>query len=221
METYGKVVLYSLSTTLCVDWDELYRVANANKVPDKLIPLPPKSKREKGILEIKEIRRAIQKAVTNYGGITLRENGGAIFIPRQCVENWEQFEKTMQHFKGIEFTHFEMGISKENKRVLLRALKKDITGDLISEALKFGVDGYGYGFELITTEFGRLMQKNKISILQINNMLERFSLLLSKVNLYRDLFGSETEPIKGGLFSVKTSLEEILRIEINERDLVW
>ena len=185
----GKIVMYSLSSKLEINWDDLFDEAKRCGLPYDLIPMPVLSKRERNVLEIKELRRSIVKVMERNFGVSLRSNGGGMFIPQDNVKEWEVYEKiiTSKKFEGIEITSIDIADTEDNKKKVIIALLNEVRDDFNQEICKLcGEKQEGANLKELVRMFLVFAQGNRIKVDAANNMLNRLIVVKDKVERYEE-----------------------------------
>ena len=141
-------------------------------------------------LSIKEVRSYIQRGAEECYGVSMRENGGVFFIPKQCLELWGRIKKTLEGIRGVHFTEVDVVNNNENRRTIYLCFaenfkafyrdtvrkakgyqKLDYINLLLSETKKEKQRTKWYG-ELLTMDLSGLIDRIDDLYVQIKNLYE-------------------------------------------------
>lgn len=198
----GKMVMYSLSSKLEINWDNLFDVAKENGLPYELVPMPVAKRRDRNVLEIKEVRRSIVRVAEKNLGVSLRSNGGVIFIPQDNVEEWDVYERTLtnKQFDGVEITSVDIADTDENKKKVILSLLNEVKDGFETEIYKLtGNKKSGGNLKELVRDFVVCAENNPIKIDATNNMYNRLLVVKDKVESYEVFLNADLAYITNNL----------------------
>lgn len=194
----GKLVMYSLASDLALDWDRVFEEAQKTGLDEELIPTPVKRNKDKNIIEIKEMRRNIVKAVTRYNGVLLRASGGVFFIPQAYVRAWNTYENTFREkFQGVDITPIDVANTTDNKREIIRALLNEIRSDYKQEIYRLSKKKPdGGNLKELVGKFLSLSGTVRIKTDATNNMYDRLDGMSAKVSSYEQYLNADLKYLR-------------------------
>lgn len=213
---YGVMAVISLSTDINIDWDLLYDKGKGMDIDNEDIPLPTPANKHKNILEIKEIRRAIENFMKKCNGVKVRESGGVFFVPRDFLCNWLHYCKFLTEFKGIEIINFDVYETATNKNIIAKAFLEDIRRRLKEEVKKLSKRIAEGNIKEISASLIVDLGTRKISIRAIDFMYGRLEYMTGKIDIYETILNMDMN-------YVRKEVEGIVKALLNYRnqELEW
>lgn len=220
----GKMIMYSLSSSLKVDLRTFLQVAKENHVPEEMLPMHTSKTINKECLEIKEVRRSIVKAVEHCRGLNIRNNGGVVFIPERYLPMWNKFEDLMlnENFDGIDIVVMDVANTVDNRTVIARAVLEEAKGSLQLEIYKLtGIKEEGKNMKELLEDFIRSVRRNKLKIDATNNMNERLADEYNKAKMYEGIVDENLMYITDRLMTAKEEIRKSLLERLRDKAVVW
>ena len=150
------------------------------------------------VLEVKKQRRALMKAVETNQGLSFRQNGGVVFIPRNKVSSWEQYEETVPD--GVCIIPVDVADTESNKGVIVKALLNETKNYLRQEITKLTGQKIKDGnLKELVLDFIKYANKCSIKMDATTNMRGRLKETYEKVKMYEELLNVDMKYIKTNL----------------------
>ncbi len=199
----GILVVYSLNADLEINWETLYEKGKKMGIEKEDIPLPTPARRNLNILTIKEIRRAILKFLEKCRGISIRESGGVVFIPKYFLCEWLQYSKFLTEFNGIEIVNIDVYETTANKKMIAQALIEDIRGRLKVEIKKVSDRTAKGNIKELSSSLALDLGTKKMSDRALEFMRERMNSTVNKVDLFEKVLEMDMEYVRKELNVVR------------------
>lgn len=199
MGVLGKIVTYSLSTDLEIEWTLFFSIAKGHGIPYELIPTPTFKNKKDCVMQIKEVRRNIAKVLEYNLGVSVRQNGGAVFIPQERVADWDIYQSviTNEKLSGIDIITLDIADTTENKKTIVKGLLNEIKNSLRDEVYRLNKQKppdskMGDLVEL----FLRTAYEHHIKLDATENMYNRLLGLQDKIKQYERFLNTDLGYIK-------------------------
>ena len=154
------------------------------------------------MLEIKELRRSIVKVAEKNLGVSLRSNGGVMFIPQDMVNEWNVYERTLnsKRFSGVEITSVDIADTEENKKTVIYYLLAEVRDGFAAEIGKLtGQKRDGGNLKELVRDFVACAENNPMKIDATNNMYNRLRVVKDKVVSYEAFLNADLAYITNNL----------------------
>ena len=208
----GIMFVYSLSTSIKINWQEFLAEAKMNAVLYDFIPVQKGKRKKENILRIKEVRNSIAKVGKMCFGLSIRENGGVLFIPKEKLNEWTPYVDTILSFPGINAVEVEVTDTKQNNTLITKALLDEVKNNFKDEIGKLeGRDNIKGNLKDLTLHFMKAAQENKLKIDATNNMYNRLLDMKRKVLFYEGLTKVDFSYIKAHINNATKVFEKIFR----------
>lgn len=121
--TIGKIIMYSLSSNVNINLEEMEDKARELDIPIDLLPTTDD-------VNIKRIRKMLEKTFRLCYSVKIRKNGGAVFIPRQYIHCWYKIKELL----------LSMDALKDVVEIFVSDNDRDIIFDIIEEEMEVFFD---------------------------------------------------------------------------------
>ncbi len=221
---FGNVVMYNLNNNVNVDSIEYYRLLREKEIPMDIINSYEGnySRRRKLKLNVKDIRRDIVGALVKCGGVVMRKNGGAIFVPRSGMYIWKPLQEIFEKFGGVSFTSVEVASTDFNSMEIGKAilLETDLLLYSCIEKLVGVREHKKNKIADIVDEFAEAFENRIMKIDATHRMISMLENQKTKVEDYQRLLGKKVNlmGISENLHKAILSAELTLKLREEEND---
>lgn len=217
----GIIVLYSLYSGLQIDHEELVSVADEKGCPVEWLPSPTPN--HEGVIEVKGLRRSIAKVMDICGGVQVRDNGGAVFIPSDNIKKWKAFENTIRQFAGVEFVNIEVAFTEANRKMVCTALWKSVVEGFIKEIKRVGgTDKQTKGnINALSDSFVQALKENYVPYQLAMNVHERLENSIEKIGFYGQIACANTKTALEPLLKAKSAINQVIGVREAERAIIF
>lgn len=190
----GKIIMYSLNSGINLTLEDMDEKAETFGVPLSLLPLDEK-------IKIAHVRTMLRKTFSLCFAVTVRKNGGVVFIPQNCLQLWG----------AVKQLFMSMGIIKDVVEFTLSEVDIGIVSLKFKEELK---DFFEKEVPLFKDENGYFRLPH-IRIDMMNCTKFRIEYMLKKIELYSRL-GADLTMQKGKIESLYNAIQRAIEIRTEE-----
>lgn len=214
----GKLFIYSLKTDLKINWKEFFDEAKLNEVLDEFIPIQKGKNRINGTMGVKEIRRNIINVAIKCFYLSIRENGGVLFIPKDKLDEWTPYETTLLCFPGIEVACVDVIDTAENRQIIIKALLNETKEKFKEEIHKLdGSENIVGNLKELSLRFMKASSGNKLKIDATNYMYNRLLEMRRKVIYYEGLTNVDCKYINAHISNAIKVFEKVYKARQEEK----
>ena len=206
----GKVITYSLSTNLEINWDELLADCKQLNVPEYVFPITKKE-----YLNIRDIRESILRTMKKNYAVSLRDNGGCFYIPHYLEDDWEDYESALTNYDGVVITSLDLADTESNKRQIVQALLNDVRESYRELNKKItGKKGDKQNLTITVMFFLNLLVTKQLDINMVDCISRKLQTIQDKVSIYERVTNVDLSYIKN---NVNKSIKEFNAIFMKKR----
>jgi len=169
-----------------------------------------------GNANIQQFRETIQNAFKQYGSIKLMRSGNADFIPAKYFREWENFSRFIKSFDGVVLQEFNMSDDAENRQNLQNSLLDNVADSVEAEIKKLGKAKGSSSLAELIAEFGTALadkqnSEKKLGNAALTTMLERYRIVMEKVNLYKELLETDMSVVESQITVAQEQLVKLMQ----------
>lgn len=206
----GKVITYSLSTNLEINWDELLADCNQLNVPEYVFPITKKE-----YLNIRDVRESILRTMKKNYAVSLRDNGGCFYIPHYLEDDWNNYESALTNYDGVVITSLDLADTENNKRQVVQALLNDVRESYRELNKKItGKKGDKQNLTITVMFFLNLLVTKQLDVNMVDCISRKLQTIQDKVSIYERVTNVDLSYIKN---NVNKSIKEFNAIYVKKR----
>lgn len=206
----GKVITYSLSTNLEINWDELLADCKQLNVPEYVFPITKKE-----YLNIRDVRESILRTMKKNYAVSLRDNGGCFYIPHYLEDEWNNYESALTNYDGVVITSLDLASTEHNKRQVIQALLNDVRESYRELNKKItGKKGDKQNLTITVMFFLNLLVTKQLDINMVDCISRKLQTIQDKVCIYERVTNVDLSYIKN---NVNKSIKEFNAIYSKKR----